>query len=265
MTTPKRKLESGDPDVTALATRRDAEIAAPSQSNALMQIIDRAANDPAFDVAKLQALLDVKKQWEADEARKAFVVAMAAFKASAPTITKNKQVSFATTKGKTEYKHATLDNVCDVVIPALSKHGFTHRWETSQEGAIAVTCIITHSLGHSERTTLRAASDDSGGKNAIQAIGSTVTYLQRYTLLEAVGLAVRGTDNDGAGAPLPPVSDDLVREVEAKFDEVGLTDADLPRFLQYLDIESLPQMTAPLHAKAMLYLNQLARAGSRKK
>jgi ERF superfamily len=64
-----------------------------------------------------------------------------------------------------------------------------------------VTCILTHQMGHSEETTLAGAPDNSGSKNSIQAIGSTVTYLERYTLLAATGLAAANGDNDGQGAP----------------------------------------------------------------
>lgn len=65
---------------------------------------------------------------------------------------------------------------------------------------IRVTCVLTHSRGHSERVWLQAARDDSGNKNSIQAVGSTVTYLQRYTLLAATGMAVQDQrDDDGAG------------------------------------------------------------------
>jgi hypothetical protein len=52
-------------------------------------------------------------------------------------------------------------------------------------------------MGHSEETTLKAIPDTSGSKNSIQAIGSTVTYLERYTLLAAMGMAAAGMDNDG--------------------------------------------------------------------
>jgi hypothetical protein len=48
----------------------------PSESSALMRIIERAAFDPQFDAAKLSALLDVKERWEAAEAKKAFTAAM---------------------------------------------------------------------------------------------------------------------------------------------------------------------------------------------
>lgn len=40
--------------------------------------------------------------------------------------------------------------------------------------------------------------DQSGGKNNIQAKGSTMTYLQRYTLNTLLAIATED-DNDGAG------------------------------------------------------------------
>lgn len=167
-------------------------------ASSLMKIIDRAAMDPAFDVAKLEQLLKVKQQWEENEARKAFVAAMAAFKADPPTILKSKHVDI---QGGAKFSHATLASVCDGVIASLSQHGLSHKWEIEQKDKlITVTCILTHALGHQERTTLSGAPDDSGRKNAIQQVGSTVTYLERYTLMAAVGLAAKDMDNDGGGA-----------------------------------------------------------------
>lgn len=151
------------------------------------------------DIDKLQRLMDLQERWEATEARKAFVSAMAAFKADPPSILKSKQVNIP---GGAKFAHATLADVCDGVCAALSKHGLSHNWETGQvDGSVTVTCVITHELGHSERTTLTARPDDSGKKNSIQQIASTVTYLERYTLMAATGLAARDMlDDDGRSA-----------------------------------------------------------------
>ena len=124
-------------------------------ASSLMLIIDRAAKDPAFDVAKLDALLKVKERWDAEEARKAFVVALSVFKADPPMLTKNKHVKF----GVTEYDHATLDQVSLVVGKALSAHGLSHRWDVEQkDGEIKVACVLTHAEGHSERVQMQATA-----------------------------------------------------------------------------------------------------------
>lgn len=179
----------------AVETESQALVAANNSTPAELLRIAVSQN---ADIDKLAKLMDLQERWEKNEARKAFVVAMNAFKAEPPSILKNKHVHFDTQKGPTDYDHATLDHVCDRVIGSLSKHGISHRWRIEQNGEwIKVTCILTHELGHSEETTLQGVADSSGNKNNIQAIGSTVTYLQRYTLLAACGLAAANTDNDG--------------------------------------------------------------------
>lgn len=153
--------------------------------------------DGKMDVAALDKLLAMQERWDATQAKKAYVVAMAAFKAKPPEILKDKTVSYKEVK----YTHSSLHNVTFCINKALSEHGLTASWVTSQDnGLVKVICKITHVLGHSEETCLSAAPDTTGSKNPIQAIGSTVTYLQRYTLLALTGLATHDQDDDGAGA-----------------------------------------------------------------
>ena len=192
------------------------EMTVASPSTSLMAIIDRAAKDPQFDVAKLQALLAVKKEWEADEARKAFVVALNGFKEHPPEVLKQAQVAFETKQGgKTGYKHAALDKASEIIGAALAKHGLSHRWDVQQAEKIKVTCILTHALGHSERVTMEAPADTSGSKNSIQAIGSTVSYLQRYTLFAAAGIAPKNADDDGRGGGTLIAMDDKAKQAHS--------------------------------------------------
>ena len=173
-----------------------------------MDMLQMAVSQGA-DLDKLEKLMQLQERWEANESRKAFVSALSAFKSDPPTINKDKHVSFTTSKGQTSYNHATLGNVCDVIGAALSKHGLSYRWSTEQaEGKIKVTCVLMHDKGHSESVSLQANGDESGGKNSIQAIGSTVSYLQRYTLLAITGTATQEQDNDGAGYGLKDVMDE---------------------------------------------------------
>lgn len=165
-----------------------------------MQLIQAAVNQNA-DVDKLSKLMDLQLRWEANEAKKAFVEAMNAFKANPPEIVKDRLVGYGEGLKSVSYRYATLANVCEQVTGALSKQGISHRWRTEQsDGLIRVTCILTHVMGHSEETTLCGGPDTSGSKNAIQAIGSAVKYLERYTLLSATGLEAGEEDNDGRGA-----------------------------------------------------------------
>jgi len=177
----------------ALAVQQDN-----SQSTAFMRMIEAAITRPDVDVAKLVVLFDMKRQFDADEARKAYVAAMARFKQDPPAIIKRKLVEFSGTK----YHHATHADVAMPIIEGLAKVGISHRWKTEQiDGEVVVTCVLTHEMGHSEETALRSPPDISGKKNSIQSIVSAKTYLERHTLLAATGLTTADMpDDDGAAA-----------------------------------------------------------------
>lgn len=151
----------------------------------------------------VESAMKLQERWEANEARKAFVKAMADFKAEPLEIFKRKHVGYTTKDGDfVGYKHAELSHITDVVVPAMARHGLSHRWDLQQGGGrIVVICTITHRLGHSESVSLDGSPDSSGKKNSIQQVASTITYLQRYTLLAATGLATKDdADDDGRGA-----------------------------------------------------------------
>jgi len=207
---------------------------APAASIAVtpMDLLQKAMDSNA-DLDKLEKLMDMQERWETSEARKAFVKALNNFKANPPEILKDKKIAHS---GKHIADYAGLDQVSRVIGAALSERGISHRWNTDQaEGQIKVTCILTHDLGHSEITALQAGADTSGAKNNIQAIGSTVTYLQRYTLLAATGMSVGDVDDDGNGSGAK--IDDA-----QKAELVGLikqTDTDTKRLVGVFGAESL--------------------------
>lgn len=156
------------------------------------------------NIDQLNHMMDLQDRWEANEARKAFTVAMTGFKAEPVQILKRKNVSF----NDVSYNHAELSDVTDGIGPALAKHQLSYRWNIRQEGsAIKVDCILTHVKGHSETVTLSAAPDASGKKNAIQQVASATTYLQRYTLLAITGMSTKGMDDDGRSSE-PDASQD---------------------------------------------------------
>ena len=189
-----------DPDPpTAMVQHQAPEITPVSP---MWAIIDRVVTDPSFPVEKLEKLLEIQQQHDAANARKAYTAALAAFKADPPSIVKGQSTSFESkTGGNVQYQYATLDAVTRAVIPALAQHGLSHHWNIEQvPPRVTVTCVLTHRDGHSEGISMSAVEDESGLKNPIQRVASTVTYLERYTLLAITGLAAEGHDDDGHAA-----------------------------------------------------------------
>jgi len=187
-------------------------VSGDTQRNYPAVLLEMAISKGA-DLDRLERLMETQIRWEERQALQAYTVAMASFKAESLAIYKDKHVRFENRSGGlTEYDHATLGAVVAVVAPALARHGLFHRWKVDQDAAgIAVECVITHNQGHSESVTQRAPADQSGGKNTIQSIGSTVTYLQRYTLLSITGLATYDQDDDGYGSAASSDSQELGR------------------------------------------------------
>lgn len=194
-------------------------ISSPPSAKELLTEMARKATDPqtALEIAKQVVELEVRFaeleqsrdrfEWEKLErqAKVAFAEAFNKFKDNAPKILKTKHVHFESRKegaSATSYWHVELDKACNVLIPALMKVGITHRWKSADlpGGYTRVTCLLRHKQGYEEEgASLSGPTDLSGGKNPIQGVGSSTSYLERYTLLASLGLVAAGKDDDGAG------------------------------------------------------------------
>ena len=214
------------------------------------------AIEKGFDLDKVARAMDLQDRWEKNEARKAYHDAMSGFKANPPEIEKDRHVKFQTAKGTTEYDHASLANVTHKINSAMSQHGLSAAWKVSQaEKMITVTCTITHRLGHAESTSLSALPDDSGSKNSIQAVGSTISYLCRYTLLMLCGLATHDQDDDGkkSGGATEYITTDQSIQIN---DLIKETKSNISLFLEYMGAESVEKILAENYNKALIELNK---------
>jgi hypothetical protein len=155
------------------------------------------------DVDKLAALLDLKIKWEQHESKKSFDAALEAFRRNKVVVEKTKKVAFANRDGsETSYNHAELDKAAEIVDDALAAVGLTYTWEpdSTVDGKPKMS-LVMRGFGHTERLGgLVGPPDASGGKNAMQAIGSSTTYLARYVLLFALGIVAKNRDDDGRAA-----------------------------------------------------------------
>lgn len=215
-------------DVIELQEAAGGRMAAQNQLAATPAQLLQIAVSQGADLDKMERLMAMQERWEANQAAKQYAEAMAAFKAAdGVRIVKDKHVRFQSQKGITEYDHATIGNVVKVITEALAPHGLSHSWTTRQEGnEIHVTCKLRHRGGHFEEVTLSGNPDASGGKNPIQAIGSTVTYLQRYTLLLITGCATSDQPDDdgqtGGGDPVQEARNEWIVAAKSAPDRTEL-------------------------------------------
>lgn len=244
--------------MTKLTKLEPVHTPAPQPNDAALSILDRFLTDPSVPAERVNQAFDFYARMRADAARRAFDAAMASARAEIAPIAKNRLVSHETkTGGIKSYRHEDLAEIARAVDPILARHGLSYRFRTSSEvnEPIRVTCIVSHRDGYSEENTLSAGRDDSGNKNSLQAIGSTITYLQRYTLKAALGLAV-AHDDDGkaAGAPAPVTEEQAV----TLRDWLESTGSDERVFLKHFGAESLSAFPAAKFDAAIAALKKKA-------
>jgi hypothetical protein len=225
-------------EVARMEDRHEIE---PTQPAAItpMTMIDRALATGAAPET-LEKLLALQERWEASQGRKAFDEAIALAKAELKPVVKNRE-------GHNNKRYADFAALARAVDPIISKHGLSYRFRSHQDERIHVTCRLSHTSGHSEETTLAGPADNSGSKNAIQAIGSTLTYLQRYSLVLALGLAASDDDDGHAAGMGEAVSDDQLMELEELLEEVK---ADRVKFCKFLGVDSLASLPAKQFQRA---------------
>lgn len=191
--TAQQVLDAAPLQASPPALRQPAHLVARLHPDSLLQI----AVERGDSIEVLTKLMDLKDRYDAKLALEAFNAAFAAFKAENVQVLRNKLITDGPLKGK---KHAELSDVCEAATEAMSKHGLSTSWRVLQDDKdwIKVACRVRHAGGHSEETEFGGPIDTGPGRNAIQARKSSVTYLERITMLLALGLAEYDADDDGA-------------------------------------------------------------------
>jgi hypothetical protein len=180
-------------------------------------LVKMAMDAGPLDTASLGALMAMQKEWEAGMAKKAYTRALIAMKRELPQVlSRDKRVQFETrTGGPTTYTHTSLAAAVEAITPHVCNHGFSldFKTRTTEKGHIEVMCTMTHRDGHAESSALAAPPETSGTKNPVQAVASTVTLLQRYTMLALLGIATKDHADpipSGANQTAPKTVDDIL-------------------------------------------------------
>lgn len=169
-----------------------------AQTNNVLAVISRAATDPACDISKMERLLDMQERVMARDAEMAFYAAMAELQDQMPTIRKEGEIKV---NGTVRSRYARFEDILGQTKPLLKQHGFSVAFKSQfVEGQLEITGTLSHKLGHHESTTMRLPFDDTGSKNNVQAIGSSVSYGKRYVYCMLLNINITEDDDDGNAA-----------------------------------------------------------------
>lgn len=191
-----------------------APVVASNSSADILPVIMQLASNPQCDLDKMDRLLAMHERMTAKNAQTEFNASMAAMQCDIPSIAERGE-------GHNRKTYATLEDINDVIKPIMQRYGFamSFRVEHKAEG-VSVTGVLMHRAGHREETTMLLPTDASGGKNAVQAVASSVSYGKRYVMCAMLNISTRGEDDDGyAAAPVATITEvqsKAIRELLAK-------------------------------------------------
>lgn len=220
------------------------EISTPA--NSAVSIIQQAIQTGA-DPAYLKELLAVRREWEADEARKAYAQAMAACHREMPNTIRTDSRNSHT--GSNYAKH---DTVTRAIKPIYIKHGFSVSFgeePCDREGFILVVATVRHQDGHAEIYRRFAPIDNLGPKgNAVKSIlhgcQSSMSYMQRKLLESIFGIAESDDDDDGLAAGTQYVTKEQADELLALLDTLKDRESALAAMLEFGECDSVSDLPA---------------------
>jgi len=141
------------------------------------------------------------------ESIKNIALALMKFQCSCPTILKE-------TKGH-GYKYADLPSIMEIIKPLMSQNNlaFTQLIEGNAETVGVRTYLIHTESGEFFSSFVSASVEKNCGKmmSSVQAEGSVITYLRRYSLSAILGIVTDiDTDGNNQQPPKPTVSKEII-------------------------------------------------------
>jgi hypothetical protein len=184
------------------ATGGAVSAAEPDRFAQTIQMVREAMLNPDVNAEKAKAMADLMISLEDRAMKSEFNRALNAAIMEMPVITKDGRIIIKdkdTGRERQQGRFAKYEDIDRVVRPIAARHNLAYRFEIGESNqGITVRPIISHANGYTERgEAMRLPSDQSGGKNAVQAVGSASQYGKRYTLCAAFNIITEGIDDDG--------------------------------------------------------------------
>ncbi len=181
----------------------------PDTNSGLLVAIQRVAENPQADIEKMERLMALYERMEAKRAVADYASAFAAMQCELPSIGEKGNAA-----GR--YTYALWEHINAAIKPILSAHGFAISFKVDGPN---VTATLMHVGGHSDSTTITVAPDASGNKNAVQALGSAISYGKRYTASALLNLTSHGEDDDAFRAVIDEKHADWLDKIDGIADE----------------------------------------------
>lgn len=179
------------------AIKVKAELPTITRDNTSIDAIITQAIQANASVETMEKIFSLREKMKAEQAKEAFVSALANFQSSCPIIEKKKKVF--NKDGKTvRYIFAPIDSIVEQIRESLVRNGLSYSWTIeNQPTMVKAICTITHILGHKETSSFEVPIDPESYMTAPQRYASASTFARRYSLCNALGISTGDEDLDG--------------------------------------------------------------------
>lgn len=232
----------------APARRSPPRSSAKSDAGSILGAIMQAASNPEIDADKVERLMGMYRAIRADEAKRAYLAALPDMQSELPTIDQHGCIKIEKNGNVIQStKYARWEDINEAIQPVLRAHGFglSFRLSVAPDGKQNITAVLSHSEGHQEETTITLMHDSTGSKNSVQAVGSTISYGQRYTARALLNFQSRAReDRDDDGRAAGGVETITEEQLMALRDLAASVEADEKRFCTFMRIDRLGDLPA---------------------
>lgn len=226
-----------------------------ADSTSLIQVIERAATNPAVDIEKMERLLAMAERLNAKQAEAAFNSAMTQCQSEM------RRISADATNPHTDSRYASYGKLDSVLRPIYTQHGFSLTFsdgETTKTENVRVVCLVRHIGGHKEIHWKDMPADGKGAKGGdvmtkTHAAGAAQQYGMRYLLKGIFNVAIGKDDNDG-NEPLELITEEQMADLECLITEIGANKAGFLKWLSSklkMPIDGLDKIPAKAYKDAI--------------
>ncbi|MEM9469977.1 MAG: ERF family protein [Pseudomonadota bacterium] len=218
----------------------------PPQPNSFMSILDKAVERPDISPDALHQLIDAQERVMKKQAEIEFNEAMARLQPRLPKIKRK-------TKGHNS-NYAKYEDIDAQVRDLYTEEGFSVSYDSKiEDGKEIYYGTLSHRSGHSKIARIALPEDSSGGKNAIQAKGSSMSYAKRYLLTMLLNIVTTDEDDDGLSGGTQIITEQQAAEIKNLLKDTG---SDTKKFLETFAIKDVDSMPSFRYEKAIELLNQ---------
>ena len=242
-----------------LKTSQEEPASAVTAATPLAAVLANPEQLKELPIEKVDRMWEIQKEWEDRNAKKAYFEAFSLMQGDLEPVRRSAE------NEQTHSFYALIDKVQAMLVPILSRHGFSYsggQRPHEKEGWTNYFITVRHRDGHEENYEMPLPWDDRGmagktNKTLVHALGSSQSYGTRYLLINTFGIQLTLDDDGNRASKLAPgstvISTAAAAEVERRLVGLG-KDADRENFLKYFEAESIEEILTTRYDEAVRML-----------